>query len=134
MAHPRPHGFAQMFERESLGCAKGNFRQALLLLSGRREPNRRQQRHVMIRFFFKGRRELKSGEKCCCRAAYLRMKLSEWDQKLTAGQWNDGHYYLPKKFGRDRSLAGRNSLGLSLSSNRVQQHVRRIPLGESFGG
>ncbi len=67
----------------------------------------------MIRFFFKGRWELKFGEKCRGRAAYFRMELSEWDQKLTTGQWNDGHYYLPKKFCRDRSLAGRNSLGLS---------------------
>lgn len=84
----------------------------------------------MIRFFFKGRRELKFGEKCCRRAAYLRMKFSEWDQKLTTGQWNDGHYYLPKKFCRDRSLAGRNSSCVVF----IGQPGPTISLDESFGG
>ncbi len=71
MPDSNSHGFAQMVECEPLGYPKGNFRQALLFLGGRREANDWQQRHVMIRFFFQRRRQLKLGEKRCGGAAYF---------------------------------------------------------------
>jgi hypothetical protein len=84
-----------MLKGRQLGCAKGEFRQALLVLRSHRESDGRQQGHEEMRFFLQGGWQPKFREQRRRGAANARVKVCERHEKLTTSQRNNGHYYMP---------------------------------------